>query len=277
MKCAKPFRRGVEAFGCGQCLPCRVNRRRVLTARLVLESFQHEASCFATFTYSDKEVPSDGSVSVREAQLLLKRIRHFNPGRVRYYIVGEYGEQSLRPHYHAALFGVSDRSVLAEAWRKGFVHVGSLTPESAAYIVSYVMKGMTKSDDERLAGRHPEFARMSLRPGLGAGSADTMGGVLIDPSSGEIRCSGQDVPGVFRYHGKDWNIGRYLKGRMRNAAGLDNRAVASAVRLDAALDRMAEYAIDGVENVERRRALVAEKAAQRGERASRETRSKKGI
>lgn len=70
-----------------------------------------------------------------------------------------------RPHFHALLFGVdfSDRvpvgkspsgftfdgsACLSELWKKGFVSVGPVTFESAAYVARYSMKKVT--------GRHKE-------------------------------------------------------------------------------------------------------------------------
>ena len=74
----------------------------------MLEVMEHEASCFITLTYNDENLPNPPVVSKREAQLFIKRLRKLlYPKLFRYYIVGEYGDKSNRPHYHALLFGVS--------------------------------------------------------------------------------------------------------------------------------------------------------------------------
>ena len=44
-------------FGCGQCLPCRVNKRRLWTNRIMLESMCHDDNAFVTLTYNDDNIP----------------------------------------------------------------------------------------------------------------------------------------------------------------------------------------------------------------------------
>lgn len=191
-------------------MPCRLNRRRLWATRLMLETFQHEASYFVTLTYSEEVYSNGGCVSVREAQLFLKRLRKANEKvRLRYYVVGEYGERTGRPHFHLALFGLRDGcSSVAEAWGKGHVHVGLITPESAGYLVGYVTKSCTRGGDARLKGRCPEFARMSLKPGIGAGAAQ----VLAD-------AAGEELPSVIRMKGKLFPIGRYVQRKITEVYG----------------------------------------------------------
>ena len=152
-------------------MPCRINRRRIWSHRILLEAHNHENNSFLTLTYSDEQVPQGNSLQPRDVQLFLKRLRKaISPQSVRYFVVGEYGDTTQRPHYHAALFGVgqSHSGLVEETWGKGHIMLGDLTLESANYIAGYVTKKMTSWFDPRLAGRHPEFSRMSLRPGIGA-------------------------------------------------------------------------------------------------------------
>lgn len=225
--CKKPFKQGVAEFGCGQCLPCRINRLRLWTLRLILEATQAEASFFVTLTYAQEHYPSTGEVSVRELQLFNKKLRRlFEPGRLRYYCVGEYGERTQRAHYHGIFFLSlpceleSFKALCTKAWGKGFVHVGSVSPASIAYVVSYVCKRMTKADDKRLNGKHPEFARMSLRPhGLGAGSLGTLASA-IEQHGARYRAQHGDIPTTLRFDGKILPIGRYLAEKLRGALGI---------------------------------------------------------
>lgn len=224
MKCSRPFTQGVTEFGCGQCMPCRLNRRRLWTSRLMLEARRHKHSVFLTLTYKPEEYPKDASVSVREMQLFLKKLRK-SVGSCRYYVVGEYGDRSGRAHYHLALFGVPEVVDYERIWGKGRVHVGTLTVESAGYIVSYVVKSMTRKTDVRLDGRSPEFARMSLKPGIGADAVTAFGKVIregVDINTGE--CYGYvdgDVPTNFIYSGRRYPLGRYLRRKLREYLGME--------------------------------------------------------
>lgn len=218
--CGKPFRQGVMEYGCGQCMPCRINRRRLWTGRIMYETHLHSAASFWTFTYDEEHVPRDRSVSVREFQSLIKRIRYFAGVPVRFYGGGEYGDQTWRPHYHCGLFGLPpDSEAVKKAWTSGFSHSGDLTPESASYLASYCTKRMTSREDPRLAGRNPEFARMSLRPGIGAGFMASVATAV--KKSGGILTEDGDVFGVGRAGNRLWPFGRYLQGRLRQELGFD--------------------------------------------------------
>lgn len=242
MRCVDPFVTTAGAFGCGQCLPCRFNKRRTWTHRILLEALSHgEKNCsFVTLTYED--MPADRSVSVAELQLWLKRLRKYlSPRRVRYFCVGEYGDRSWRPHYHAALFGLGPCSAggvgvgececaacsaVRQTWGFGHVMVAPLTKASAQYIAGYVTKKMTSNRDERLDGRSPEFARMSLRPGIGADAMWDVASVLLRYG---LETRG-DVPAQLRYGATVLPLGRYLQKKLRIMVGKDEKAPPEALQ-----------------------------------------------
>lgn len=228
--CSKPFRVGVAEFGCGQCMPCRINKRRMWTARMVLEAAAHPAAFFCTMTFDKDGIERRFSagyeckvcqtrhtardVCVRDAQLFLKRLRLEE--RVRYYVCGEYGDTSGRPHYHAMLFGQAGVSTAAvRAWPYGGVHVGWCTPESAAYISGYVAKGLTRRGDHRLLGRRPEFARMSLKPGIGSVGLEAIAKWCHTREGARFIAESGDVPRVIRFNGAIFPLGRYLTHSLR--------------------------------------------------------------
>lgn len=233
MLCESPFRQGAAEFGCARCLPCRINARRLWTSRLVLESLVHEVCIFATFTFSeeglrDPERPTEdpSSVSVREAQLLVKRIRSRLPAHeLRYYIVGEYGDTFGRPHYHAVLFGGSDLKRLgtdgfSDSWSFGAVHLGFGEPASIGYVVGYITKGWRQPGHKGLKGRHPEFARMSRRPGLGSGALVAIGDWCATKQGAAYIAATGDVPRQIRTGGRMFPLGRYLTRRLRQYVGI---------------------------------------------------------
>lgn len=223
---------GVTACGCGQCLPCRINRRRLWTHRLLLESANHVGSCFVTLTYRPENVPAAGTLEPRDVQKWLKRLRKaIAPSKVRYFLVGEYGDISQRPHYHAALFGMDPldgAEVVSETWGLGHTLVGDLSPESAAYVAGYVCKKMTSVDDPRLNGRYPEFARMSLRPvGIGAAAMSDVSAAIGGRVDKYLSVKG-DVPFELRRGGKSFPLGRYLRRVLRGELGFVSKDTPAA-------------------------------------------------
>lgn len=240
MLCKKPFRRGVFEFGCGQCLPCRFNRRRIWTHRILLESFQEKPCSFVTLTYSDDKIPHNGSLNPAHTEKWLKRLRRaVAPTTLRYFLVGEYGDESQRPHYHVALFGIgpclfggswltgkqcvcNNCKIVSQTWGFGGVSCDNLEPESAAYIAGYVTKKMTSTEDSRLFGRHPEFARMSTKPGIGALAIDDVSSVLRAKNISEELVGSVTS---LRHGLKQMPLGRYLKEKLREEFGLSFKRV----------------------------------------------------
>lgn len=224
MLCKKPFQIGVMSAGCGQCLPCRINRRRLWTHRMLLESFMHSESSFVTLTYDNEHLPSDNSLNPKDMTLFLKRLRkEIHPKKLRYYLVGEYGDQTQRPHYHMALYGVGRMfsDTIKTIWGKGLVHCGDLNNNSAGYVAGYITKKMTKADDPRLNGRHPEFARMSRKPGIGATAMDILAQELQTNAGKILLDEQQDVPSVLQHGVKKLPLGRYLRRKLREKIGKD--------------------------------------------------------
>lgn len=222
MMCRKPYMKGILAYGCGQCMPCRVNRRRLWTHRILLESFMHEKSCFVTLTYDKEHLPEGNTLVPADLRNFFKRLRlRIAPHRIRYFGVGEYGENTSRPHYHAAVFGLGeeDSSEITSAWGKGHTLTGSLTKDSAQYICGYVTKKLTKLGDPLLGGRFPEFSRMSRRPGIGANAMSVIADSLTTDGGVRLLELKGDVPDRLSHARKEMCIGRYLKSKLRLLIG----------------------------------------------------------
>lgn len=245
MRCAYPRTDGEKVFGCGQCMPCRINRRRVWTTRCLLEAMFHPASMFVTLTYADSCVPRGTSphpeLLKKDLQDFLKRLRYYlAPRKVRFFAVGEYGSRTWRPHYHAIIFNAQgntamvgkqimhfgDAREVAKAWPLGHVSVSQLTPERVAYCAQYTAKKMTRADDERLEDRPPEFMLSSRRPGIGF--TDDVLNYLVScyqTDSGVLRIEETgDVEGVVRIGGRVMPLGYALTQKLRQALDMPDRA-----------------------------------------------------
>lgn len=180
---------------CGQCIGCRMDRARDWSTRIHHEASLYEANCFVTLTFSDENLPEDYSISVRDIQLFMKRLRKKLGHPVRYFACGEYGDYGGRPHYHLILFGYDppDRTLwrrtqtdhlvyrsatLEQVWPYGHVEIGTVTLQSANYVARYITKKVTGEQAEEHYRRihpltgvecqvKPEFICMSSKPGIG--------------------------------------------------------------------------------------------------------------
>lgn len=130
---------------------CLSNRRSEWVTRLTHELGVSSSAFFLTFTYSDDKVPwafDLMTLDKSDFQKFMKRLRKALPKvKLKYYCVGEYGENTQRPHYHAIMFnlpftldGLLECSVfLTDIWKNGRVHVGTVTGESMNYTLKYIV------------------------------------------------------------------------------------------------------------------------------------------
>lgn len=227
MMCGYMQKLGKIYVPCGKCDPCNYNKKRLWTGRIILESINHPApSAFVTLTYDDHNLPDQGEVSPPDVMAYIKRLRQQqDTGKVRYFAVGEYGDKTFRAHYHLALFGLPAEvyeTTLRKTWQEfGHVHVGELTPASSSYIAGYTTKKMTKGDDYRLDGRHPEFTRMSKFPPLGAPGIAYIENLMYTRVGAAGLQKTKDVPTGFQHEGKTYPIGRYWRHHLREQIGIN--------------------------------------------------------
>jgi hypothetical protein len=177
---------------CGMCIGCRLRRAQDWTLRIMHEASIWPENSFVTLTYGRNCLPADGSLDHRDFQLFMKRLRKWHGDTVRFYMCGEYGEKKHRPHYHACLFNVGFRSDrvphrrgesgfmsylqpdLTKLWPHGEATVQNLVKENAGYCARYIMKKRlgVEADAAYVTAdgviQRPEYAAMSLRPGIGA-------------------------------------------------------------------------------------------------------------
>lgn len=173
----------VFAVPCGHCVECLQDKANEWSYR-VMREFEHcgRVGCVLTLTYDNNHLPFDGSVSRRDLQLFLKRLRkHIEPIRVRYFGCGEYGTNNGRPHYHLALIGWQPDDLLFvkktkkntylyrsptvdKLWQQGISGVAQVTAESVKYSAKYLQKLYF----DETSGLTPPFLSMSTHPGFGA-------------------------------------------------------------------------------------------------------------
>lgn len=202
------------------------------SVRIRHEASLHLVNSFITLTYDDDHVPVDGSLRYRDFQLFMKRLRKRLGYRFRFFVAGEYGAETLRPHYHAILFGVRlpdlklwarrggipvyTSGLLSDVWRCGRAEVGTFSQSTAAYVAGYVHKKVGGHEAAvHYAGRSPEFCHMSQ--GIGRDWLRLYYQEVL--AGGEIVLDGRKLP-----------VPEYYKRSLDQTAGFERMQHEAAVR-----------------------------------------------
>lgn len=203
---------------CGHCIGCRLDYSKMWADRCMLELQHHGCNWYVTLTYDDDHLPrreylDTDSGEVRESCSLMKRdVQLFNKrlrkalaaegsdsSRMRYYVAGEYGEISGRPHYHGIYYDLPLNDLvfykrnrqgdflyispwLTKIWKNGNVVVGEVTYDSCAYTARYITKKLNGPAAKIYSDLNidREFTVMSLRPTIGREWFDKHGRDFID-------------------------------------------------------------------------------------------------
>lgn len=243
-------------FGCGQCLPCRINRARLWQTRLMLEASAHPHSVFVTLTYAPENEPEGRNLQKRDTQLFFKKLRK-RDFAFRYFLVGEYGERTLRPHYHAILFGLSvfDSAAIERSWDMGFVQVSEFSEARAGYIVGYVTKKICAPTPKGLV---PEFQTQSRSPPIGGAVVDDQLCKVVHSRAGAVLAGrSADVPNAVRVAGQLRPLGRTLVKRLREKSGYDSENLTAIRQENTRLRKWAERKTEGVPALEAKRESAA--------------------
>lgn len=168
---------------CGRCVGCRETRARGWAIRCMHEAQMHKTNTFVTLTYDDEHYRP--GLDYSDFRWFMKRLRR-QCGPTRFFMCGEYGEQNLRPHFHALLFGRGFMDLepigknlwrsptLEKIWTKGFSSAGEVNYDSARYVAGYCAKELkgnaTPVAIDLTTGEYvrvrSEFGRMSTHPGI---------------------------------------------------------------------------------------------------------------
>lgn len=184
------------AVPCGRCPACYSRRISGWSFRLQQQDKVSESSYFVTLTYGNETIPytvsGNMSLKKRDTQLFFKRLRkvHVKSGHTRklsYYVCGEYGTDSHRPHYHAILFnadlqlligkkdafGVSQKLIeldgktpfYSKSWHHGHITLGPVNVQTIGYVLKYMSK-LSRIPIDDQDDRPLEFSCMSKGLGM---------------------------------------------------------------------------------------------------------------
>lgn len=212
---------------CGGCIICRKYKGMEWTARILLEWMNTETtSWFITMTYDDDNVPrtveSDLTLKKKETTQWVQNYLK-NEQAFRYYLVGEYGDETKRPHYHMAVFPDEEMDLerFRKVWRRGFVSAYPMDPIRAAYLAKYTTKKLTKADDPRLLpGQEPEFRTSSRAPALGHKAAEVIADSYRTKSGSKILAEKGDIERSIRLDGRVYPLDDFMKRKIRTHLGI---------------------------------------------------------
>lgn len=221
---------------CGKCEGCRCDKANDNATKAYLESQNWPVNAFLTLTYSNDNLPKGRTLLKRDLQLFWKKLRKkIQPQKIKYLACGEYGPRTLRPHYHAAVFNYWPKDAkpykrnevgdllytseeLNKIWGKGYVIIGNVTYQSAAYIARYVYKKAYGGEQLPLKkGKTPEYTTCSKRPGLASDFFTNTekwkkilrnNGILIPTNEG-IKL--KPIPQYLKNKWKNWDHESYYK------------------------------------------------------------------
>jgi len=208
--------------------------------RCVHEASQWKYSSFITLTY--KTPPPGNSLCPDDTRNFIRRFRSVFKKPFKYFLVGEYGENFDRPHYHALIFGYDfgltnhkltddrrktsdlnflhntdalDCPELSNLWGLGFTSVGELTFDSAAYCAQYAMKKINGPQAATHYGsRHPEFMRTSQNA-IGKQYALQFANEIIQHNSVLSNGASQPIPNYYlkQYEKNNYDLSKLKQQR----------------------------------------------------------------
>lgn len=270
--CLKPLHLKTEdgherVVPCGRCNACLVRSRMEWSLRLQEEARVSKDSYFITLTYDNDHLPIlecvepdtgacfyCGVVDKKDVQNFNKRFRkyletHFNT-KTRFYLISEYGPQTLRPHYHGIYFMDSILSpddvlaAVASCWPSPNVTVDCVTDERIRYVTEYAL---TRKDIPSYLV--PNFRLMSNRPGLGAAYVGRMSKWHLADVANRFYSPSQD--------GHKVSMPRYYRNKIYDKETLEERSEdLSAARLQEEILRKSSPDFDPVKDELDRRAFI---------------------
>lgn len=165
-KCLHPFyiKTHKTFVGCGRCLECKRKRSREWTIRNLhqAETTNIGNVSMLTLTYDKHHIHPDYGLHHKDFQNFIKKLRNNYPIKIKYFMCGEYGPKTHRPHYHALIYGptfaeIDEAINKHHLWPHGFVHIGYMFgPQMVQYVAQYTLKKQ-KHSDYKLIGVKPPY------------------------------------------------------------------------------------------------------------------------
>ena len=144
---------------CGKCKECLIEKTIEMKNRLLEELKINPDAYFLTLTYDEKHKKD---LNKRDMQLFLKRYRKIQ--KLRYFYVGELGEKTKRPHYHAIIYTKLPKDLkesnattkqgfkqyeseeITKLWGNGLIKICKMDKGLIGYIVKYMLKNCTSKE-----------------------------------------------------------------------------------------------------------------------------------
>lgn len=217
---------------CGKCIECRRSYVNQWCVRLMAEYNSPKTRCayFLTVTYDDLHlydpvndlISPDGEyqLNYKHFQDFMKRLRKsytyraVNPKtgkmktyydkvpKIKYFTVGEYGDKSDRPHFHAIIFN-ADQQNICDTWDMGAPNFGEVNEKTIKYTLKYAMKKIGrvhKSDYNKTEEtRTAEKALISNGLGIDFLTPETINYYNADITR-NIRKAGGQIAAMPRYY-----------------------------------------------------------------------------
>lgn len=250
MYCGFPVQVHDRLRPCGKCLGCRREYRRQWVGRMLIENLELGGdSAFVTLTYAQEPlVKADyagGDLWIptlvkSHAKNWLRSVRRKATSLglpFRYFLAGEYGKESGRPHYHAILFGIgpSWSRDFESLWSEGFSYFKPANARTMAYVSKYCLKDGGDPEVELLEGLHVDVeGRVSVPPFRMTPRNPALGMVLASRIASGL--------GRIQRPMELLALERELKGSFH--VGKDRYPIARIVRDELARQLVDEYGLD---------------------------------
>lgn len=218
-----------------------------------VEAAELGLSSFVTLTYSDEFLPTvhhpetdtwiptlEKSHAKNWIRSVRRKAMHLGLPK-RFFMAGEYGTKTGRPHYHVILFGIgpSWKRDFEPLWKYGFQSWYPASARAMAYVAKYCLKTggdpelrlptSRPQDDEALTRvTVPPFRRMSRNPAIGTASAKKVAASIGKPSTVMAMLEQEkQLKGVIQVGPDRYPMGRtvrdYLDKELESRYGLDTR------------------------------------------------------